>query len=281
MRVVVVYNSNSGSAIAESEIRKKCSRNGIELIEAIAVRDGYEQKLKDYIKEGITILVIGGDGTISSVAQYALNSKAMIAPLPGGTLNHFTKDLGINQDLDEAFSSLAHAKSRLVDVGMVNGQVFINNSSIGLYPSTVQERRRSEVRMGKWLSAVIASVSAFVRFHRYSIEINGENFKTPFVFVGNNMYVINADGITRPKMDEGILSVFIVKNVSRSALLRIALLALVGVRRSADEFEISKVRKMTIKTAHSRLHVARDGEVTKLSAPLEYHIETKKLRILM
>jgi diacylglycerol kinase family enzyme len=280
MRVVVVCNPASGSAVSVAMIRKKCNQNGIVIEKTISVREGYERTLQPYIEKGATILAIGGDGTISSVAQLALGTKATVAPLPGGTLNHFTKDLDIEQDLDKAIASLQHAQTYLVDVGVVNERVFINNSSIGLYPSAVRERRHSEVYIGKWLSTLIASVSAFARFHRYTVTIKGETFRTPFVFIGNNMYGFNAAGVERPRLDEGVLSVFIIKDVSRFSLFKIAFLALIGRRHLVDEFEIRKVTSMTIKTAHSRLHVARDGEVDTLHAPLTYHVEAKKLRVL-
>lgn len=281
MRVVVVCNPASGSAVSVAMIRKKCNQNGIVIEKVISVREGYERTLQPYIEKGATILAIGGDGTISSVAQLALDTKAVVAPLPGGTLNHFTKDLGIEQDIDKAIASLQQAQTHLVDVGVVNERVFINNSSIGLYPSAARERRQSEAYIGKWLSTLIASVSAFARFHRYTVTIKRETFRTPFVFIGNNMYAFNATGVERPRLDEGVLSVFIIKDVSRFSLFKIAFLALIGRRHLVDEFEIRKVTSMTIKTTHSRLHVARDGEVDMLHAPLTYHVEAKKLRVLV
>jgi diacylglycerol kinase family enzyme len=262
-------------------IRKKCTQNGIVIEKIISVHDGYERVLQPYIEKGATILAIGGDGTISSVAQLTLGTKATVAPLPGGTLNHFTKDLGVDQDIDTAIAALSHARTHLVDVGMVNGQVFINNSSIGLYPSVVRERRQFELHIGKWLGTVIASVVAFTRFHKYRVTIKGQTFRTPFVFIGNNTYALDTTGVVRSKIDEGVLSVFIIKDVSRLSLLKVVFQALAGKRRAVDEFEIRNVSEVTVRTVRSHLHLARDGEVGKVRTPLAYHIEAKKLRVLV
>jgi diacylglycerol kinase family enzyme len=281
MRVVVVCNPASGSAMSVAMIRKKCTQNGIVIEKIISVHDAYERALQPYIEKGATILAIGGDGTISSVAQLALGTKATIAPLPGGTLNHFTKDLGVNQDIDTAIAALSHARTHLVDVGMVNGQVFINNSSIGLYPSSVRERRKFESYTGKWLGTIIASIMAFIQFHRYTVTIKGETFRTPFVFIGNNTYTLDPTGILRPRINEGVLSLLIIKNASRFSLLKIALLAVIGREQIADEFEMYKVKEVTIKTARRHIYVAHDGEIDTLNTPLTYRIEAKKLRVLV
>ncbi|HSW91020.1 MAG TPA: diacylglycerol kinase family protein [Candidatus Saccharimonadales bacterium] len=280
MRVVVVYNPASGSAVSVAMIRKKCNQNGIVIEKVISIREGYERTLQPYIEKGATILAIGGDGTISSVAQLALGTKATVAPLPGGTLNHFTKDLGIEQDLDKAIASLQYAQTHLVDVGVVNERVFINNSSIGLYPSAVRERRRFENYTGKWLGTIIASVMAFVQFHSYTVTIKGETFRTPFVFIGNNTYTLDPAVTLRPRINEGILSLFIIKNASRFSLLKVALFALIGREKIANEFEMHKVKEVTIKAARRRIHVAHDGEIDMFNTPLTYHIEAKKLRVL-
>jgi diacylglycerol kinase family enzyme len=80
------------------------------------------------------LVVGGGDGSIRTVAHVLAGTGVPLGILPLGTLNHFARDLGIPTDLKETVALIAAGKTRSIDVGEVNGETFINNSSIGLYP---------------------------------------------------------------------------------------------------------------------------------------------------
>src|SRR5205085_3689399 len=104
----------------------------------------------------------GGDGTQSAIASRLAGTQLVHGVLPLGTLNHFAKDLGIPLQLDEAVRTLAEGRVLEVDVGEVNGRVFINNSSLGLYPEIVRERELQQMRLGKskWRALASASLHA-------------------------------------------------------------------------------------------------------------------------
>lgn len=281
MKIVIVYNSRSGSKFTARTLQEICAKHGVEVEKCISVNDLLDSTVQPYIDKGAVIAVVGGDGTVSSMAGKVLGTKAALAPLPGGTLNHFTKDLGIAQDMDEAIASLRVARKHAVDVGVVNGTVFINNSSIGLYPSSLRLRNRFEKYLGKWLAAVIASIRAFARFRTYSVTIDSETFRTPFVFIGNNIYALDgALGANRTALDEGVLSVFIARTTSRFVLFKIALFALVGKARVLDEFDERRTTELTIKSKRRRMSVSRDGEVKRVKSPLTYEIRKGSLNVL-
>jgi diacylglycerol kinase family enzyme len=165
-------------------------------------------------------------------------------------------------------------------VAAVNGRVFINNSSIGLYPSSLRERDKIEATFGKWPAAIVASVRTLVRLRAFTVTIGKETFRTPFVFVGNNEYKLDGIGApVRTRLDGGILSIFVAKTVSRWSLLKICLFALVGRARMLNDFEVRKVTSMTIKTKKPHLHVSYDGEVRTFSSPLTYEIRKKALHV--
>ena len=86
------------------------------------------------------MVVGGGDGTLSAAASILAGTDTALGVLALGTLNHFARDLRIPLDLDGAIGVIAAGHHQTVDVGEVNGQVFINNSSIGIYPFFVAER---------------------------------------------------------------------------------------------------------------------------------------------
>lgn len=281
MNIIVVYNPKSDSALSTRELTKKCTTAGIEIEAFIPTGDGFETKLKKHVENGKYIAAVGGDGTISAVAGQVANTKATLIPLPGGTLNHFTKDLGIPQDIDEALARLVKAKPRTIDIAQVNDTYFINNSSIGIYPETLRDREETESMLGKWPAAVLASFRAIVKLRTYTVTIDGKTVTTPFVFVCNNRYSIHPLGGTeRSSLDEGLLTVFVAKTQSRLKLIAIAALALIGKTKQLPDFDIFHPKSLTIQTKREQISVSHDGEVSNISYPLTYKICPKALRIL-
>lgn len=281
VNIVLVYNPKSGSALDANTLRQKCDAVGITIDNLIAIDDTLKAQLAPHIEKAAIIGVIGGDGTVSAVAGLVAGTKATLLPLPGGTLNHFTKDLGIAQNIDDALKHAVTSKSKTVDIARVNDIRFINNSSIGLYPSTLRERKEIEPKIGKWTAAVVASLRALVRLKTYLVTIDGKTFHTPFIFVGNNHYSIDAPGgVERSSLDQGELTVFVAKTRSRLVLLKIAIFALIGKAKELDEFDTFHPKTLTVSTKKSTLSVSHDGEVSRLSSPLDYHVESHALRII-
>jgi len=134
----------------------------------------------------------GGDGTVSTVAGALAGTPKPLGVLPLGTLNHFAKDLGLPLSLEKAAQTIAEGIARLVDVGEVNGHVFINNSALGIYPHIVRGRDELRIRLGlnKWLALVPACLTVFRRYPLVEVRLAAgpetEHLTTPLLFVGNN-----------------------------------------------------------------------------------------------
>lgn len=263
-----------------SELRQLFDDANIEVTATINVTSNLKARMKKYILKGVTIAVVGGDGTISTVAGMLVGTRAILLPLPGGTLNHFTQDLGIDQDLKMAIRNATSATVRAIDIASVNDRYFINNSSIGLYPSSLHERSRLEDVLGKWSAATWSALRSFVRFRTYEVSMQGKSFHTPFVFVGNNSYDIDTGLRRRGTLDAGLLSVYIARTRSRFELLKIAGMAVVGMADQHSRFDIAKSTHVTIQSKHKRLKVSCDGELLYLKTPLEYNVHVKELRVL-
>ncbi len=234
------------------------------------------------------LIAAGGDGTISTAAGLLAGTQTTLGVLPFGTLNHFAKDLRIPLEREKAVANILAGNVIAVDVGEVNGRVFINNSSLGLYPDIVRDRKREETRLGhgKLRSLVWASLAAFRRFPFLNVRIEVEGAKrvyaTPLVFVGNNDYTMEGFRIgERDRIDRGHLSVYIVKREGRWALVRLALEALVGRLRQARDFEALSTTDFVIETRHARILVATDGEATQMETPLHYRTRPRSLRVLV
>jgi YegS/Rv2252/BmrU family lipid kinase len=234
------------------------------------------------------LVAAGGDGTISTAAEALAGTDTVLGVLPFGTLNHFAKDLRIPLELEEAVGIIIDGNSIAVDVGDVNGRVFINNSSLGMYPDIVRDRKRQETRLGrgKWRSLVWASIAAFRRYPFLTVRIEVDGTKrvavTPLVFVGNNEYIMEGFNIgARERLDRGRLSIYIIKKHGRAALVRLALEALVGRLRQARDFEALMASDFVIDTRQKRILIAADGEVQPMEPPLHYRIRPRSLRVIV
>jgi diacylglycerol kinase family enzyme len=201
-------------------------------------------------------------------------------------MNHFAKDLHIPVELEAAVETIIEGHVAKVDVGEVNGHIFVNNSSLGLYPSIVREREKQQrLGSGKWPAYVWAAVAVLRRYPFLDIrlDVDGKalSSRTPFVFIGNNEYemeTLNIGG--RSCLDAGELSLYVTNRTGRLGLIRLALRALFGGLRQEKDFLAMCTKEIWIGTKHKRLRVALDGEVTVMAPPLHYRVLPGKLRVL-
>ena len=240
------------------------------------------------VSEGCRVLVAaGGDGTVSGVASVVAGTDTVLGVLPMGTLNHFAKDLGIPLAAKDAVRNLIDGRTTQVDVGEVNGRTFVNNSSVGLYPSLVREREQ-EQRLGKrkWSAFLVAMWTMLGRYPMIHVELKADELRTtrrtPLVFIGNNSYEIHGLKIgTRARLDEGKLSVYLTRDVGRWRLFVFAFRALLGTLREAEDFDTLETKTLSLRTRGRHVHVAADGEVVLLESPLEYRIRPAALKVVV
>ena len=253
------------AAGAQAHVMAATSGDDIPLLARRAVHEGHE-----------VIVAAGGDGTVNAVASLVAGSKSALGVLPMGTLNHFARDAGIPLEMEAAVAALVANHRTRVDVGVVNGRVFLNNSSIGLYPTMVTRREnRRRQGDGKWTALFWASLTV-LRKHAMldlSLHVDGEvqRRRTPLVFIGNNEYVIEGTEVgTRTGLRDGELCIYVTRRHGRRGLIALGLRSLVGSLREAMDLEAYRARRITIATRRSYLPVATDGEVTMMETPLEY-----------
>jgi len=233
------------------------------------------------------IVVAGGDGTAACAAQAIIGSDAELALLPLGTLNHLARDLGIPADLNAAAEVAAHGAATRIDVGEVNGRRFVNNVSIGIYPSMIRERDAHRQSRGwpKWLATIPAAWQAIsgLRRHRLRIDMGqGEQpLITPLLLVGNNGYLLDAGKLgSRASLQDGMLSVYAVSSRSRLSLIWFAVRALLGrVDREADFVALGTCEALTVRASRPSVEIAIDGELCRMACPLIFRMHAGALRI--
>jgi diacylglycerol kinase family enzyme len=231
------------------------------------------------------LVAAGGDGTVSAVAAEALAHDLPLGVLPVGTLNHFARNLGVPLALDAAVAVIATRRLRAIDVGEVNGSVFVNNASIGLYPQLVAERQceQRHFARGKWSAMLHAAWRVLRHPDAYEVvlELDGreERRRTPAVFVGNNAYVLEGPRMGhRARLDDGLLGVVVLRPRRTFGWVWLALRALCG-QLSPRDVEQHEVRAFRLDAHNGELPVARDGEAHPLRPPLRFATRPRALRV--
>lgn len=234
------------------------------------------------------IIAGGGDGTINAVASVVAGTSSTLGVLPLGTFNHFAKDLGIPLDLTAAAGVCLAGHTARVDVGEVNGRLFLNNSGLGLYPSLVRHRERQQESLGrgKWhaLARALFAVLRRYPFLDVYVGVDGRELyrRTPFVFIGNNEYQMESFRLGgRSCLDAGLLSLYVAHRTGRLGLLRFAWSALFGSLDKQPDLDSLCAPEIRIDTHRSTVHVSTDGEVWLLGTPLFYRVLPGALRVLV
>jgi len=289
----ILVNGKGGAASRDPDIAKTVAAAfetaGVDAEVELIDGGECEVRAKAVAERGDRLVVVGGgDGTISAAASALIGSKTALGILPLGTLNHFARDLGIATDVDEAARMIAGGNHRRVDVAEMNERIFINNSAIGLYPLMVVDRDLQRRRLGrsKRLAMIVASMRTLFRFNhqRLTLTVNDEKkgrIDTPLLFVGNNDYRIDigAPG-ERETLDDGRLSVFVMRKNSRRGLIAASIRALFDRSRKDDMVTLDGVERLRVDSHRSELAVALDGEVVRAKPPLDYKIRKQALRVI-
>lgn len=279
MKVVLVYNPRSGSHVSLRELRQLFADAAIEISDHVKIGQGFEASLKRHLKKDVIIAAVGGDGTLSNIANLIKDTEAILMPIPGGTLNHFTKDLSIPQSIPDALQYFKHAQKTKVDIAQIEDKVFINNSSIGVYSDSLFEREVHEKQLGKWPAMIIATVKALIRYRTYKVSIDGKEYSTPLIFIGNNKYTLHGVTFQRSTLTGGSLSVYIVRGKSRLNLFLAFMSLLRGQKNVPKKLKFFTAKEVII-SAKRTLRVSRDGEYEKLPSPLRYKMHALSLNIL-
>lgn len=290
--IPVVFNGRAGGGQSRAEeLRRAFAGAGLDP-QMLTPAPG--EDLRAMVRELVekdrppVLVAAGGDGTVSSVADAVHGTETALGIVPAGTLNHFARDLGLPVEPADAARVIAQGRSARVDVGEVNGSVFVNNASLGIYPKIVRERTHQQRRFGRskrsamlWATLAALHRSPLVDL-RLELEEGVHDCRAPFVFVGNNAYVLEGFDIgKRERLDAGLLDVYTTRRCSTGGLIGLALRALVGRLRQADDFIESKARTLRVRSRRPRIMVAVDGELRLMETPLEFRSRPRALKVLV
>ena len=293
IRLAAIVNSGAGSVrtagLDPENLRRLFQEAGIAADIHFVPGDQIETTARAALAAGAEALVAGGgDGTIRTVASVLVGGDVPLGVLPVGTLNHFARDLGIPVDLPAAVRVLAAGTPRTLDVGEVNGEIFINNSMLGFYPPVVEmrDRERRQKDRNKWIATISAVWKVLPRHSPLHLRVTADGLsvdhRTRFLFVGNNEYEMSAFTYgARHRFDSGDLYLYIAKSQTRLGLIGLGLLGLFRDLAWTDRFDRFCLPEFTIETRKNVERVYLDGEVLPMKPPLRYRNRAHALRVIV
>jgi len=290
---IVLLNSKSGKGSAvtlEQKLRSVAAKLAVSC-EFVSFHDPSQlKKAAQKAAESNHDLVVagGGDGTINTVASALIGTGKRLGVLPLGTFNFFAREMGVPTDPEAAFRTCFEGEIRGLTVGEVNGQIFLNNASIGLYPAILAVREQTYRRWGR--ARVLAYWSVLealirLRLNMYltiTSEGKRQTIRTPLLFVARNatqLEEFQVPGI-RCVNDDGF-SVYALRSMSKLGQLRIAWHALIGKLKPHYDFDMVCTDAMRVESRRMLRTVAFDGERVKMLSPLEFRVRRDALSILV
>jgi diacylglycerol kinase family enzyme/membrane-associated phospholipid phosphatase len=266
--LVMVANTASGTADRVRALRDTLP--GAQTVECEP--EDLRAELEKAAAHARVLGVCGGDGTVNAAAEVALRHGLPLAVLPGGTLNHFAHDLGVEhvRDLSRA---LRRGEAVRVDVGHFRSGGteghFVNTFSVGVYPELVRERERWQRMFGGWPAGVIAAVRV-LRSDRHPLQATFQGRPRPIwlLFAGNGTY--HRLGLApghRFDLADGLFDVRVVHGGRRPAL-RLLAAALAGPLTRSPAHAAVRVNRLRIEGVTPGTPLAYDGEVTEVHGDL-------------
>jgi diacylglycerol kinase family enzyme len=250
--VLAILNVHSGwndGSGCRSQLSRKFEQSGVPLrVEEVREGTDITAIVQDAATHSLTAVIAGGgDGTLNAVAQGLRDTPVPMAILPIGTFNHLARNLGIPLEVDRAIDALSHSRKVAIDLGEVNGRVFLNNSIIGLYPAYRFARDRRQRRgWAKWRAIGSSIFSVLSRKPSLDVRLvaDGRELlrKTPYILVANNEHRMEGYRLgERDRLDQGLLWVHVMHPLSRWGLIRLAFSFLLGTFDKKKDFEVFPV----------------------------------------
>lgn len=230
--------------------------------------------------------VAGGDGTLRTAARVLAGSATTLVPFPTGTLNHFSRRLGIDT-VEAAARAVATGRTRTLPVGRANQHVFLNTAVLGLYPSLIERRQQLEPHLTRWPAVAVASAALLLRWPRIDLvaNVSGDEMRlrTAMFWVGVGRGSFPAVHESPVPVSDERLEIVVLPGRGRRAALRLAAALIRRQRggRSAMTRSMNVTRVSWLELDGTPpLLVALDGELRRIDPPLRVRLVPDALRVV-
>jgi diacylglycerol kinase family enzyme len=280
----LIMNPVSGGGKATRfHLADECAHRGIEAI-VLNMGDDLVQLAEDAIARGTDVIgMAGGDGSQALVADVARRHDIPLVVIPAGTRNHFALDLGLDRDdVVGALDAFGEAVERTIDLATVNGRVFVNNASLGIYARIVQspEYRDAKLRTAAAMLPDLIGPSADPFGLRYIGPDGEEHDEAQMILVSNDPYQLDdLDGRgTRERIDLGVVGVVATRIRGAAEAEQFAALNAVGQLRRFRGWDEWTARRFEI-NSDKPVEIGIDGESLVMDPPLVFESMPGALRV--
>lgn len=294
MRLSLVINATSGSmseGITPEAIRDKIAAAGHEVAhEASDDNAPLPERIEAAARQGgiEAVVVAGGDGTMACAASVMAGRETPLGLLPLGTMNLLAKDLGLPLDLDEAVATLASGRPKRIDVGEVNGHVFLISSMLGLpaQMAKYREAQRGRADLRGTMRFAAGLTRHLWRYPRERVTCTIDGAEHPLhahmlVVVNNDFVEKPGQVLVRDPVDGGRLTLYVGRRLTIWRMLRLASGIAVGDWHRLPGLERQVVGALEIASNQRALRVMNDGEIRLIDAPLRYSIRPRALAVIV
>jgi diacylglycerol kinase family enzyme len=288
-QVLVLLNARAGTLLdlgatrvvdeIKSVLRPHCERLDVRLLSPREMRRAIADAA---VGRHDTVIVGGGDGSVSAAVAAFSGSDRALGVLPFGTMNLLARDLGMPTGPQAAVAALAAAVPRRIDLAEINGRPFHTLSGLGFFSHMA--RAREEVRghpLGRLASVLLAGLRALRRTAPFSIDVvvdgRRERVTALAALVTSNRF---ASDWRRPRLDEGVLEMHIVEDQGTLTKLKASAALLAGSWREEPDIRHIVAREITVASARRHTHASTDGELVRERLPLRYRVLPEALTVL-
>jgi undecaprenyl-diphosphatase len=267
--LTIVVNPASGSDPADAIVDEL--EDGLPKAKIVEIGEGddLEKALADAVQDATALGIAGGDGSINTAAQVAMDARKPLMVVPSGTFNHLTGALGI-ENVAEAIEAVKVGECVGIDVATIDGKVFLNTASFGSYVEFVDAREKLEGRIGKWAAVVVALIRVLRHSDPVRVEIDGSSREPWLIFIGNCRYRPSGFAPSwRERFDDEILDVRMVDGTQPWARTRLIAAVLTGRLGRSRVYRQALVKQLNVRSHEGPLRVARDGEPFESSEEIE------------
>ena len=281
---VLIINPKSGGGKAERfRLADECSARGIEPV-LLRPGDDLLQLARDAVARGADVIgMAGGDGSQALVASVAAAHQIPHVVVPSGTRNHFALDLGLDRnDVVGALDGFRDAIERRIDLAEVNGRVFVNNASLGLYAKIVQVPGYREAKLKTAADVLPELLGPDAKpFDLRFTGPDGTSYDTAhMILVSNNQYQLDQLGGrgTREHLDDGVLGVVAARIDGPEQARRFVALEAVGQVRKFPGWLEWETPRFEV-SADSPVEIGIDGETLTMTPPLVFSVRPGALLV--
>lgn len=296
MRIQAVINTQAGTA---STLSVKKLRKGLVSVWTgmghdadVVLADGSE--IDHVVRRACNdtqvdaVIIGGGDGTVSRALPHIVASQKALGILPLGTMNYMARDLGISFDPLQAAWSLARGRFMRMDLGSVNGHLFMIWACLGLLPEFIQGRDRArKKKKNSLLDTVLSGVAdAVMAYPMIAMELRTPSehtqVVTSFMMISNNPC---QDGnpllLTRPHLNKGVLGIYVGTDTNPFGLVELGVKAALGQWEGNPMLKTRVASWLDIAAKASQLTLSIDGEIVKMPASLRFESLPSALTMLI